>query len=269
MWHDDVSAWGGGEVLLYFSALCFGAVIGSFLNVCIRRLPAGESIVYPPSHCLGCGAPIHSWDNIPLLSYLLLRGRCRSCGGRISARYPAVEGLTALAFAVLLYRFGLTGSFAVGALFVAALIVITFIDIDYQIIPDVITLPGIVVGLLLSVCGLGPSIRDSILGALLGGGLLYAVAVGYHAWTGREGMGGGDVKLLAMIGAFLGWQNVLVTLIIGSFSGTLIGTALILGRGVDARVPIPFGPFLAIGATCAMFCGDLLIDWYLHLALAI
>jgi len=256
-------------VIMYFSAFCFGAVIGSFLNVCIRRLPAGESIVYPPSHCPGCGTRIRGRDNIPLLSYLLLCGRCRSCGSRISLRYPAVEALTAIALVLLLYRFGLTGSFAVAAVFLTALIVISFIDLDHQIIPDVITLPGIAVGLLLSVAGMGPRVLDSVLGALLGGGLLYAVAVGYHAWTGREGMGGGDVKLLAMIGAFLGWRSVLVTLVLGSFTGALVGVGLILGRGADVRVPIPFGPFLALGATCAIFFGDRLIHWYLHLALPI
>ena len=255
--------------MLYFSAFCFGAVIGSFLNVCIRRLPAGESIVYPPSHCPGCGTRIRGRDNIPLLSYLLLCGRCRSCGSRISLRYPAVEALTAIALVLLLYRFGLTGSFAVAAVFLTALIVISFIDLDHQIIPDVITLPGIAVGLLLSVAGMGPRVLDSVLGALLGGGLLYAVAVGYHAWTGREGMGGGDVKLLAMIGAFLGWRSVLVTLVLGSFTGALVGVGLILGRGADVRVPIPFGPFLALGATCAIFFGDRLIHWYLHLPLPI
>ena len=254
-------------MIMYFSAFCFGAVIGSFLNVCIRRLPAGESIVYPPSHCPGCGTRIRGRDNIPLLSYLLLRGRCRSCGSRISLRYPTVEGLTAIVLVLLLYRLGLSGSFAVAAVFLAALIVITFIDLDHQIIPDVITLPGIAVGLLLSVAGMGPPVLDSVAGALLGGGLLYGVAAGYYAWTGREGMGGGDVKLLAMIGAFLGWRSVLVTLVLGSFTGALVGVGLILGRGADVRVPIPFGPFLALGATCAIFFGDQLIHWYLHLAL--
>ena len=252
------------EYLLIF---VLGAVIGSFLNVCIFRVPAGESIVSPPSRCPACGTPLRYCDNVPIVSYLLLRGRCRACGSAISARYPAVEALTGLLFALLLYRFGPLPAVVVYASFVAALIVISFIDLDHQIIPDAISLPGIVVGLLLSALGYGPPLIDSAVGVLVGGGLLWAVAIGYHAATGREGMGGGDIKLLAMIGAFLGWQNTLVTLVLGSLGGALIGIGLILVRGDDSRVPIPFGPFLAIGALCALFFGDPLLHWYLNLAL--
>lgn len=244
-----------------------GAILGSFLNVCIHRVPAGRSVVYPPSHCPGCGTRIRSRDNVPLLSYALLRGRCRACGGSISARYPLVEALTGVLLVVVLYRFGLSPAFGIGSAFVAALVVVTFIDLDHQIIPDIISLPGIVVGLVVSALGQGPPLLDSVLGVLIGGGILYAVAVGYHSLTGREGMGGGDIKLLAMIGAFLGWRGVLVTLILGSFTGAFVGTALILGRRTDARVPIPFGPFLALGALCALLFGDRLIAWYLNLAL--
>lgn len=251
--------------MLFLLAFLFGAAIGSFLNVCIWRLPLGESIVFPASHCPACGTSIRRRDNIPVLGYLLLRGRCHSCNARISPRYPTVELLTGCTAMVLLYHFGLSPSLAVYALFAGALIVITFIDIDHQIIPDVISLPGIVVGIVFSAIGYGVPLVDSLIGAALGGGLLYLVAVGYHAWTGREGMGGGDIKLLAMIGAFLGWRGVLVTLILGSFSGALIGIALILARGADSRLPIPFGPFLALGATCAMFFGDALIRWYLQI----
>jgi leader peptidase (prepilin peptidase) / N-methyltransferase len=251
----------------YLLAFVFGAVIGSFLNVCIVRLPAGQSIVSPASRCPACGNPVLRRDNIPLISYLLLRGRCRACRSRISLRYPAVEALTGLLFALLLYRIGPLPLVAAYASFVAALIVISFIDLDHQIIPDVISLPGIVVGLLLSAIGYGPALLDSVAGVLVGGGLLYAVAVGYHALTGREGMGGGDIKLLAMIGAFLGWTNALVTLVLGSLGGALIGIGLILVRGADSRVPIPFGPFLALGALCALLFGDALLQWYLHLAL--
>lgn len=243
-----------------------GAVIGSFLNVCIRRLPAGESVVYPPSHCPGCGARIRSRDNIPLLSFALLRGRCRSCRTAISWRYPAVEALTGGLSVVLLYRFGLSPALVINAAFVAALIVVSFIDLDHQIIPDAISLPGIVIGLALSAAGQGPPLLDSLIGALLGGGILYGVAIGYHALTGREGMGGGDIKLLAMVGAFLGWRDVLVTLIVGSFTGAAVGIALIAIQRADARVPIPFGPFLAIGGVCALLCGDQLVAWYLGIA---
>lgn len=252
--------------MLYLFAFVIGAVIGSFLNVCIHRLPAGESVVYPPSHCPGCGERIRSRDNVPLLSYVLLRGRCRSCGAAISVRYPVVEALSGALLVLLLYLLGLSPRLGVYGAFVAALIVVSFIDLDHQIIPDVISLPGIVVGLVASALGQGPPLLDSLLGALLGGGMLYAVAVGYHAFTGREGMGGGDIKLLAMIGAFLGWRGVLVTLIVGSFTGAVVGISLILVRRTDSRVPIPFGPFLALGAVCALAFGDRLITWYLQMA---
>ncbi len=254
-------------MLLAFAFL-FGAVVGSFLNVCIWRIPAGESIVSPPSHCPGCGTRIRAYDNIPIVSYLLLGGRCRDCRTRISARYPAVEALTGAGFVLVAWQFGPTPEALVAALFVAALITISFIDLDHQIIPDVISLPGIVVGLLLAVAGVGPSWRDSVLGILLGGGTLWAVAAGYQALTGREGMGGGDIKLLAMVGAFIGWRGVLVTLMIGSLTGAVVGIALMIARGSDSRLPIPFGPFLALGAACGLFFGDTAINWYLGLALS-
>jgi leader peptidase (prepilin peptidase)/N-methyltransferase len=252
--------------MLFAFAFVFGAIIGSFLNVCIWRLPRDESIVHPGSHCPQCGAPVRPVDNIPLLSYALLRGRCRQCATPISFRYPLVEILMGLLIVVLLHRFGVSPAFVAYTVFTAALVVVSFIDLDHQIIPDVISLPGIAVGLACSLLGIGPSILDSAAGALLGGGLLLAVAVGYHALTKREGMGGGDIKLLAMIGAFLGWRAVLVTLVLGSLSGALVGMALIVGRGAGTRVPIPFGPFLALGAICALLFGDSLIEWYLSFA---
>jgi leader peptidase (prepilin peptidase)/N-methyltransferase len=174
-----------------------------------------------------------------------------------------VELLTGIAAVVLVRHFGLTPQLPVYAALVAALIVITFIDLEHQIIPDVISLPGIVIGLGCAAVGLGPSLGASLGGLLLGGGFLYVIAVGYELLTGREGMGGGDIKLLAMIGTFLGWTGVLTTLLIASFSGALAGgTLILLGRG-DGRSPIPFGPFLAAGATFALFFGNRLIDWYL------
>lgn len=240
-----------------------GLVLGSFLNVCIRRIPAGESIVRPGSHCPSCKAPVRPYDNVPVVSYLLLRGRCRSCGERISSRYPAVELLTGAAMVALVSHFGWTPVLPVYAAFVAALIVITFIDLDHQIIPDVISLPGIVVGLLCAAAGLGPSLGASVAGLLLGGGFLYLVAAGYELLTGREGMGGGDIKLLAMIGAFVGWNGVLTTLLIASFSGALAGGVMIAVRRGDSRSPIPFGPFLGAGAVFSLFAGDRVVDWYL------
>jgi leader peptidase (prepilin peptidase)/N-methyltransferase len=250
-------------------AFLFGAILGSFLNVCIWRIPAKQSIIFPPSHCPQCKARLRPYDNIPLLSYLLLRGRCRACGGRISPRYPLVEALMGILLVLLLQHCGLTPALAIYTVFVAALVVVTFIDIDHQIIPDSISLPGIPLGVLCAFLGVGPSPLDSVVGLLLGGGLLYAVAAGYQLLTGRDGMGGGDIKLLAMIGAFLGWRGVLVTLLLGSLGGAVVGGVFVVARGGDARVPIPFGPFLALGAVCALFFGDALIGWYLDIAFAL
>jgi len=242
-----------------------GSCIGSFLNVCIYRLPQELSIVSPRSFCPQCRAPVRGYDNIPLLSYLLLRGKCRSCGAKISWRYPLVEALTG-AFAVALYlQFGLTGSFFAFFAFVAALVVITFIDLDHRIIPDVISLPGIGIGFLLSFFLPNPSVTESLIGLLAGGGSLYLVAVGYQALTKREGMGGGDVKLLAMIGAWLGWKAVLFTLFFASLTGTLIGGGAMLIQKQGRHYAIPFGPFLAFAALAYLFFGPQLIDWYLSL----
>lgn len=247
-------------------AAVVGAAVGSFLNVCIARLPEGKSVVSPPSACPRCGKRIRPWDNIPLLSYVLLRGRCRDCREPISWRYPAVEALTAALFATNMVIFGVSPWGVVACLFVAALVVVTFIDLDHQIIPDVVSLPGIVVGLLSALPGWGPSLVERVLGVLLGGGLLWAVAVFYEWARQQEGMGGGDIKLLAMIGAFVGWRGVLVTLLVGSFSGALVGgSRIFLGRA-KAGVPIPFGPFLALGALVALFWGEALISWYIELA---
>jgi leader peptidase (prepilin peptidase)/N-methyltransferase len=203
---------------------------------------------------------------VPLLSFLWLRGRCRDCGTPISWRYPLVEVLTGALFATNLWMFGLTPWAAVACAFTAALVVISFIDLDHQIIPDVISLPGVVVGLVLAVPGWGPSLVERILGMLLGGGLLWAVAVLYEWARNREGMGGGDIKLLAMIGAFLGWRGVLVTLLVGSLLGASVGGLRIALRRAEAGVPIPFGPFLAVGAIVALYWGDQLISWYIDLA---
>ncbi len=252
--------------MLSLAIFVVGAVVGSFLNVCIYRLPAGQSVVFPTSHCPACRAPIRPYDNIPLVSYLLLRGRCRACGTAISVRYPLVEMLTAVAAVAALRHTGWSPEFLITFAFLCALIVITFIDLDHQIIPDAISLPGIVVGFLAALLPGGPGWAASLLGIALGGGVLWAVAEGYHWLTRREGMGGGDVKLLAMIGAFLGWRAVPVTLMIASLIGTVVGLALMWGGGRNSRTPIPFGPFLAFGAVCALFFGDALIAWYLSLS---
>jgi leader peptidase (prepilin peptidase)/N-methyltransferase len=252
--------------MLLVAAFVLGAMIGSFLNVCIHRLPLRQSIVFPASHCPHCQQAIAPYDNIPILSYAILGGRCRRCGAGISARYPFVELLTGLAAVGAVYAMGLTAHALLAFAFLSALIVISFIDLDYQIIPDAISLPGIAVGFAAALLLGSPDWMASLIGILLGGGLLWAVAEGYHRLTGREGMGGGDIKLLAMIGAFLGWQAVPVTLMIGSLAGTVIGVALMAFQRGDRQTAIPFGPFLAIGAVCALFWGEQLIDWYLGIA---
>ncbi len=246
----------GGLVLA-----AFGAVVGSFLNVVIYRLPRGESIVFPGSHCPHCGVPILARDNLPVLGYLLLRGRCRACGAGISARYPCVEALTALLAAGVWWRFGLSVQLPVLFVFLAGLVAVTFIDLDHRIIPDSLSLGGVVVGFACSfLTPLGW--LGSLAGAALGGGVLLAVALGYLALTRREGMGFGDVKLLAAIGAFLGWQAVLFTVFVSSVVGSVVGLSLVALRGSGMRLEVPFGPFLALGAALYVFVGPELVAWY-------
>jgi len=254
-----------GHPVFYLIAFFLGAVIGSFLNVCIVRIPQKKSIVSPPSHCPNCGSAIRPYDNIPILSYTFLRGRCRGCGVKIPFRYTFVEILTALLSVFLYLGFGPSITYLIYLLFVSSLVVITFIDLEYRIIPDVISLPGIVIGFLVSF--IAPEIQwtNSILGILLGGGSLLLVAVVYEKITGSEGMGGGDVKLLAMIGAFLGWKGVLFTVMASSLFGTAIGGALMLLSGKGRKLAIPFGPFLSVGAFVYLIWGDLLISWYLDM----
>lgn len=244
-----------------------GACVGSFLNVVIHRLPRGESLIAPRSRCPSCESAIAWYDNLPVLSWLLLRGRCRRCSEGISVRYPIVELLTALIAISLYARFGLTLQCLVAFYFAATLLAIAYIDLDHQIIPDVLSLPGIVVGLvaapLLHPGSWFEAVQAAGLGALLGGGILFAVAYGYERATGREGMGGGDVKLLAMVGAFLGWQGVLLTLLLGSLVGSAIGISVMVARGADSKLAIPFGPFLSIGAFVALYWGSAIVSWYL------
>lgn len=249
-----------------------GAVVGSFLNVCISRIPNGESIVRPPSHCPQCKASIPFYCNIPLLSYVFLRGRCRACGVSISFRYFAVELLMGVLAAALFHQFGFGLAFVAGFVFVAALIVISFIDLDVRIVPDVISLPGIVAGLVFSVVGhyfifdpvgIVPTPVGALLGVVAGGGFLLAVAWLYERFTGVEGMGGGDIKLLAMIGAFLGWPSIPLTLFLSSLGGSVIGVAFMLAKGVDRRFALPFAPFLCLGAVVYLFFGRDLMHLYL------
>ncbi len=251
--------WINGYVL--FVGMC----VGSFLNVCIHRLPQGASIVSPPSACPKCGASIRWYDNIPVISYLLLRGRCRGCKTTISIRYPIVEMLTGLFAMITWMRFGLSPAALIYFLFIAALLVITFIDIDLQIIPDIISLPGIPIGFAASFLLPQPDWLNSLIGIAAGGGILFSVAWGYQALTGKQGMGFGDVKLLAMIGAFLGWKGVLFTIMASSFIGTVVGGILMLKSGKGMKTRIPFGPFIAIGAIVYLFFGTQIINWYFGL----
>jgi leader peptidase (prepilin peptidase)/N-methyltransferase len=250
-------------VVFNIAIFLFGTIIGSFLNVCICRIPAGQSIVSPASRCPECGAAIRWYQNVPVVSYLLLRGRCASCGTAISLRYPLVETLTGLLFVWVWLRFGWQAATPLYWVFAAALVVITFIDLDHQIIPDVISLPGIIVGFLTALAIPWLSWSDSLLGILLGGGSLFLVAEVYHRLTGQEGMGGGDIKLLAMIGAFLGWKAILPVIFLGSLAGSLVGVPLMIAKRSDGKLAIPFGPFLTLGAIICLLWGRFLLVWYL------
>jgi leader peptidase (prepilin peptidase)/N-methyltransferase len=243
----------------------FGMCIGSFMNVCIYRLPLSKSIADPPrSICPACGNVIRFYDNIPVLSFVWLNGRCRHCTARISWRYPLVELLTGLAAVAVFYKFGPTFQSLIYFVFIAALLVIAFIDLDHKIIPNVITLPGIPLGLLAALALPAVTFKDSILGLVVGGGSLLTIAWTYHRITRKEGMGGGDIKLLAMIGTIVGWQGVLFTIFVSSAVGTLIGLAIILVKGKNMKFAIPFGPFLSIGAITYIFFGQKMIYWYFH-----
>jgi leader peptidase (prepilin peptidase) / N-methyltransferase len=240
----------------------FGLCIGSFLNVCIYRIPESKSIVSPGSMCPGCGNPVKFYDNIPVLSFIVLRGKCRNCNEPISLRYPVVELLTGVFAVSVFLKFGAGMEAPVYFLFIATLLVITFIDIDHRIIPDVISLPGIVLFFIASLAIPAISIKDSVIGILAGGGILFVIAELYLRITGKEGMGGGDVKLLAMIGALIGWQGVLFTIFASSLIGTIIGIMFMLVQGKNLKLAIPFGPFLSIGAVVYVFFGNEFINWY-------
>jgi leader peptidase (prepilin peptidase)/N-methyltransferase len=240
----------------------FGAIIGSFLNVVIYRLPLGQSLVTPPSRCPKCGYRLRWYDNIPIFGWLLLGGRCRECKNKISIQYPIVELITAVFFAIIVWVTP-PGPLLVGRLLLLCILIALFgIDLEHQILPNTITLPGIAAGLLLSTITDPPGLRDALIGTVLGGGVLYAIAWGYYLWRREEGLGMGDVKMLAMIGAFLGWKMVLVTLVLSSFSGAIIGVALIALQRGTMKLALPFGTFLAAGAVAAMLVGPPLVAWY-------
>jgi len=280
-------------ILTNIFVFIFGAVIGSFLNVCIYRLPKEEvdeetevtvaqlpsiflkqlrSITTPPSNCPQCKHPIRFYDNIPIISYILLGGKCRDCGAKISRRYPFVELLTAVVCLVLFRQFGLTFEFFVSLFFAALLIVISFIDLDHQIIPDILSIGGLTAGLFFAIFrpafkALYPkfNILDSLLGVLLGGGVLFLIAIGYKFIAKREGMGGGDIKLLAMIGSFCGIKGVLFSLMAGSLLGTVVGIPVMLAKGQGTKYAIPFGPFLSLGALLYIFVGNFFVRYVIDM----
>ncbi len=251
--------------ILNVFVVLFGAAIGSFLNVCIYRIPRAESIVFPSSHCPECGSRIRPLGNIPVVSYLLLRGKCRNCACRISWQYPLVEALSGLLTLLLFLKFHLSLTFFVLFIFCMALVVITFIDLEHQIIPDSISLPGIVVGFASSFFLPWLGWKSSLIGIVAGGGSLLLVAYGYQLLTKKEGMGGGDIKLLAMMGAFLGWRSIPFIIFTSSLFGSVVGLSLMAARKKDSQLPIPFGPFLAFGAVLFIFYGRQLIQWYFAL----
>jgi leader peptidase (prepilin peptidase)/N-methyltransferase len=239
-----------------------GLMVGSFLNVCIFRIPLGQSIVHPPSRCMKCGNALRWYHNVPVVSWLVLRGRCGFCGEPVSARYPAVELLTGVVFALHGLAFEPGPLMLVRLVFAAVLIVLAFIDIDHRILPDSMTLTGIPLGVLASLW-LPPGWRDSLIGIAIGGGSLWLIAEGYYRWRKVEGMGMGDVKMLAMIGAVLGWRAVVVTLVLSSCSGALVGAAMMTRTKDGMRYALPFGTFLSLGALAASLVGEPLITWYL------
>ena len=245
-------------IFTLFSAFIVGAVMGSFSNVCIYRIPLRLSIVRPSSYCPTCKTRLAFLDNIPLLSFVFLKRKCRYCQGKISWRYPAAELLTGIFYLLVYMRFDFPVTI-IYTLLVTSLIIITFIDIDHKIIPNVITLPGIPIGLVLSYFFLPHSIISALIGLLGGSGLLLLMALIYPG-----GMGGGDIKMIAMLGAFLGWEKVFLTIFLGSLIGSVVGIAMIILKKGGRKTKIPFGPYLAAGAILSIFLGNEIIEYYVN-----
>ena len=252
-----------------FAFFSFGAVIGSFLNVCIYRMPLNMSVIRPPSSCMKCKAPLRYYDNIPIVGYFIRQGRCRYCGFPFSMRYAAIELLTALLFIAVYSIYGLQSQTLFWLLFVSVSIVITFIDIDHRIIPNKISLTGIPVGFAAGL--VMPEIVDwwfvtplqSILGIVFGGGVFWLVNIVYFSITGRDGIGLGDVKLLAMLGGFFGWQTVLFTIFFSSLLGSIVGVSVVVLYGRSSRHPIPFGPFIVLGCWISIWWSHSILRWFL------
>ena len=240
-----------------------GLIVGSFSNVCIYRIPRNESIIYPASHCPKCHTTIKPKDNIPLLSYILLKGKCRNCKTKISIQYPMVEFLSGLIYLIIYLIYGLSVQTLIYTILSSALIIIAFIDLNEQIIPDVISLPGIVTGFIISFFVPYISFINSALGVVVGGGIILVISLGGSVIYKKEAMGGGDVKLAAMIGAFLGWRYIIISLFLGFFLGALAGIILIIAKIKKREDVIPFGPFIVLGSLITLLWGEQIISWYL------
>jgi leader peptidase (prepilin peptidase)/N-methyltransferase len=247
---------------VYFDVCLFilGLFFGSFFNVCIYRIPRRKSIVHPPSHCPRCRAPIKFYDNIPVLSYLLLRAKCRKCRQPIAARYPLVEALTGVLFLLLAVKFGVGWPLLRGLILTGCLIVIAFIDLDFKVIPDAISLPGVAVGLLTSL--LVRTFVPALIGAATGAAIIFLSGWLWKLATKRAGMGSGDIVLAALMGSFLGWQQGLLAIFLGVVLGVIVGGGAALVRKRSLNQPIPFGPFLALGSLAALFLGEPILRWY-------
>jgi leader peptidase (prepilin peptidase)/N-methyltransferase len=251
------------ETYLLLIAALFGAIVGSFLNVVILRLPEEDaSIVFPASHCPKCLNPLSWFENIPILSYILLRGKCSHCHTSISLQYPVVELLTALLAAAVCFKFGYSLQAGGYFIFGTALLVIIFIDIHHQIIPDVISLPGIILGFLFSFINSSLTWQSSLIGLLLGGGVLYTIAYLYSLLRKQDGMGGGDIKLLAMIGAWLGWQSLPFVIFLSSITGSIAGLIAMRWQKKGGSTRIPFGPFLSCAALVYVFYSEEILYFY-------
>lgn len=251
------------EIITGFIIFTIGLVIGSFSNVCIYRIPRNESLVWPGSHCPKCSKPIKFYDNIPLISYIILKGKCRNCGEPIPLQYPIVELATGLFYLALYLFYGLQLIALVYMMLCSVLIIISFIDLKVEIIPDTISLPFIVIGFLLSFFLRNINPLDSMLGIITGGGSLLLVAIFGSKLFKKEAMGGGDIKLAAMIGAFFGWKLTLLSLFLSFFLGSIIGIIVLAASKDKSNNIIPFGPFIALGAMISMFWGNAIIHWYL------
>jgi len=240
-----------------------GLIVGSFSNVCIYRIPKNESIIFPASHCPKCSSPIKPVDNIPLLSYILLKGRCRNCKSKISIQYPIVELVTGLIYLIIYLIYGLSIQTLIYIILSSALIIIAFIDLNEEIVPDVISLPGIVIGFIISFFVPYISFINSALGVVVGGGIILVIGLAGSVIFKKEAMGGGDVKLAAMVGAFLGWRYIVISLFLGFFLGALAGIILIMAKIKKKEDAVPFGPFIVLGSFITLLWGEKIISWYL------